>query len=103
MIRVLLSDKLGSSLDPISCTGIEIGTIVFMPGSPLEKERTMAMLKKGVSGEPVKRLQDKLGIEADGIFGSGTDKALRITRRKLGYPSMVLPVLTRLREWACMN
>lgn len=37
----------------------------------------MAILKKGMSGEPVKRLQEKLGVDADGIFGSGTQKALK--------------------------
>ena len=37
----------------------------------------MAMLRKGVSGEPVKRLQAKLGVETDGEFGSNTEKALK--------------------------
>jgi len=37
----------------------------------------MAILKKGLSGEPVKRLQSKLGVEADGTFGPATEKALK--------------------------
>ncbi|MCB1386465.1 MAG: peptidoglycan-binding protein [Nitratireductor sp.] len=37
----------------------------------------MSLLKKGMSGAPVKRLQQRLGVEADGIFGSGTEKALK--------------------------
>lgn len=37
----------------------------------------MAILLKGLRGEPVKRLQEKLGVEADGVFGSGTEKALK--------------------------
>ncbi len=37
----------------------------------------MAMLKKGTSGKPVKILQEKLGVDADGVFGPGTDAALR--------------------------
>lgn len=37
----------------------------------------MSILKRGLSGAPVKRLQEKLGIEADGIFGPGTEKAVR--------------------------
>ena len=37
----------------------------------------MAILKKGLSGEPVRRLQAKLGIEADGEFGPNTEKALK--------------------------
>jgi len=37
----------------------------------------MALLQRGLRGEPVKRLQQALNIEADGAFGAGTDKALR--------------------------
>lgn len=37
----------------------------------------MSMLKKGLSGEPVKRLQAKLGIPADGEFGPKTETALK--------------------------
>jgi peptidoglycan hydrolase-like protein with peptidoglycan-binding domain len=36
----------------------------------------MAILRKGASGEPVKRMQAKLGVETDGEFGSNTEKAL---------------------------
>jgi peptidoglycan hydrolase-like protein with peptidoglycan-binding domain len=44
----------------------------------------MAMLKKGLSGEPVRRLQKKLGVEADGTFGPGTEKALKDWQTKNG-------------------
>lgn len=37
----------------------------------------MAILLRGLKGEPVRRLQEKLGVEADGIFGGGTEKALK--------------------------
>lgn len=37
----------------------------------------MSILKRGLSGAPVKRLQEKLGIGADGDFGPGTEKAVR--------------------------
>lgn len=37
----------------------------------------MAILLRGLKGEPVKRLQEKLGVDADGIFGGGTEKALK--------------------------
>jgi len=37
----------------------------------------MAILKKGLSGEPVRRLQAKLGVEEDGEFGPNTEKALK--------------------------
>ena len=44
----------------------------------------MAILKKGLSGEPVTRLQDKLGVEADGAFGIATEKALMEWQAKNG-------------------
>ncbi len=37
----------------------------------------MSILKRGLKGAPVKRLQEKLGVTADGDFGPGTEKALR--------------------------
>ncbi len=37
----------------------------------------MSILKRGLSGEPVKVLQQKLGVNADGQFGPGTEQALR--------------------------
>src|SRR5690349_5380720 len=42
----------------------------------------MSILKRGVSGEPVKLLQEKLGITADGSFGPGTEKALKDAQAK---------------------
>jgi len=36
----------------------------------------MSILKQGMAGAPVKRLQEKLGIDADGIFGGGTKQAV---------------------------
>ena len=37
----------------------------------------MAILLKGLKGEPVRLLQEKLGVDADGIFGGGTEQALK--------------------------
>lgn len=37
----------------------------------------MSYLRKGTAGEPVKILQAKLGVAADGAFGPGTEKALK--------------------------
>ncbi|MEL6750724.1 MAG: peptidoglycan-binding protein [Pseudomonadota bacterium] len=36
----------------------------------------MSILKRGMKGAPVRRLQAKLGIAADGDFGPGTKKAV---------------------------
>lgn len=44
----------------------------------------MAMLKLGMAGEPVKRLQQKLGVDADGQFGPATDAALKAYQKQHG-------------------
>jgi peptidoglycan hydrolase-like protein with peptidoglycan-binding domain len=36
----------------------------------------MALLRRGLCGEPVRILQQQLGVDADGIFGRGTEAAL---------------------------
>ncbi len=48
------------------------------------QEYSMAILRKGLSGEPVRRLQAKLGVEADGEFGPNTEKMLMDWQRKNG-------------------
>lgn len=47
----------------------------------------MAILKRGLAGEPVKRLQKKLGIEADGQFGLATEQKLKDYQEKHGLPA----------------
>ena len=44
----------------------------------------MSILKRGMKGAPVKRLQEKLGVEADGDFGPGTQRAVRDYQEKNG-------------------
>lgn len=44
----------------------------------------MTILLQGLRGEPVKRLQEKLGIDADGVFGPATEKAVKDYQQKNG-------------------
>jgi peptidoglycan hydrolase-like protein with peptidoglycan-binding domain len=44
----------------------------------------MAILQRGLAGEPVKILQRKLGVPDDGQFGPGTEKALKEYQQKNG-------------------
>jgi peptidoglycan hydrolase-like protein with peptidoglycan-binding domain len=44
----------------------------------------MSMLRKGLCGEPVRILQQRLSVDADGIFGAGTDAALRAYQKDNG-------------------
>lgn len=42
------------------------------------------LLKNGSNGDDVKKLQEKLGLKADGSFGSGTEKAVKEWQSKNG-------------------
>lgn len=42
------------------------------------------LLKRGSSGEDVKKLQTKLGLNADGVFGPGTESAVKTFQSKNG-------------------
>ncbi|QRG04495.1 peptidoglycan-binding protein [Xanthobacter dioxanivorans] len=44
----------------------------------------MALLKRGLAGEPVKILQAKLGVNADGQFGPATEEALKAYQKQHG-------------------
>jgi peptidoglycan hydrolase-like protein with peptidoglycan-binding domain len=44
----------------------------------------MSVLKHGLSGEPVKILQAKLGVTADGKFGPATETALKTYQQQHG-------------------
>lgn len=44
----------------------------------------MAILKRGLAGEPVKILQAKLGVSADGQFGPATEEALKAYQKAHG-------------------
>lgn len=69
----------------------------------------MSILKKGLKGAPVKRLQEKLGVKADGDFGPGTEKALKEFQKASGlavdgiagpdtFTAIGLPELVLLRR-----
>ena len=42
----------------------------------------LVLLKQGTRGNAVKKLQEKLGLGADGQFGPGTEKAVREYQQK---------------------
>ncbi|MEL7026572.1 MAG: peptidoglycan-binding protein [Pseudomonadota bacterium] len=69
----------------------------------------MSILKRGLKGAPVKRLQEKLGITADGDFGPGTEAAVKAFQEKAGlavdgiagpdtFTAIGLPELVLLRK-----
>lgn len=48
-----------------------------VPAPVTHAENIQGVLKKGSTGENVKRLQAELGLDADGVFGSGTEAAVK--------------------------
>ena len=51
----------------------------------------MAILMKGPSGEPVKRLQRKLDVAADGTFGPASEKHWKTKHSPAAYVIARLP------------
>jgi peptidoglycan hydrolase-like protein with peptidoglycan-binding domain len=54
------------------------------PATPVKKE--FKPLKLGAKGDSVKKVQELLGIKADGDFGAGTEKAVKSFQKKFGIP-----------------
>lgn len=44
----------------------------------------LVMLKRGTRGDTVKKMQEALGIDADGKFGPGTEKAVKAYQESKG-------------------
>ena len=53
----------------------------------------MTILGRGMAGEPVKRLQEKLGVAVDGQYGPATEKAVRDfqTKEKIAVDGIAGP------------
>ena len=59
--------------------------LTLPPADPsVPKMHTMPVLRKGDRGSYVTQLQGLLGIEADGIFGPGTQAAVQAVQRQYG-------------------
>ncbi len=60
---------------------------VYLVHNLRERWRNMAVLAQGLRGKAVELLQEKLGIDSDGIFGAGTKKALKAYQSENGLDS----------------
>lgn len=60
----------------------------------------MRTLRKGDRGEDVKTLQKALGVSADGIFGSGTEKAVIAYQKSKG---LVADGVVGAKTWAALG
>jgi len=93
-IELILKDKWELPL-PLTVRHVEISEDIFTPthqppvvASAEEKnQRVLCLARPMMRGQDVKRLQQLLGFkgkQADGIFGKGTDKAVRAFQKKQG-------------------
>jgi peptidoglycan hydrolase-like protein with peptidoglycan-binding domain len=57
---------------------------MLAPSQPNRGNDEMAILLRGHKGKPVQLLQERLGVGADGIFGGGTEKALKAFQQERG-------------------
>jgi peptidoglycan hydrolase-like protein with peptidoglycan-binding domain len=73
--------------------GISFATVTYTDagpnpgGNPEKKEPDPKLLKKGSKGDDVKKVQEKLGLKADGDFGRGTEAAVKDWQTKNGLES----------------
>ena len=60
----------------------------------------IGVLRKGARGDGVKIMQEALGIGADGVFGSGTERALKAWHPSNGLVAdgIVHPTLEKLLD-----
>jgi hypothetical protein len=60
-------------------------SIAAKPSAPAEKKE-FKPFKVGSKGETVKKVQELLGVNADGDFGPGTEKAVKVFQKKSSLP-----------------
>ena len=75
-----LLSKVASSDAPVKPTN------ATTPAVPAAKKE-FKPFKVGAKGSSVKKIQEALGLKADGEFGSGTDKAVKDFQKKSGLPA----------------
>ena len=81
--NIALLSKGGAVSQPSTATA-KAPAIAKTPAAPAKKE--FKPFKLGAKGDSVKKVQELLGIKADGDFGAGTDKAVKSFQKKFGIP-----------------
>jgi hypothetical protein len=64
---------------------IPASSVAAKPSAPAEKKE-FKPFKVGSKGETVKKVQELLGVNADGDFGPGTEKAVKAFQKKSSLP-----------------
>jgi len=68
----------------LSLAAISLCVAVAGAGVAIGESRTVTTVKRGDRGPAVTRIQSKLGISADGVFGPQTERAVRRFQRRRG-------------------
>jgi hypothetical protein len=58
--------------------------VAFMAGAAVADAATVTSVKRGDRGPAVAKIQRKLGVPADGVFGPQTERAVRRFQRRRG-------------------
>jgi GH24 family phage-related lysozyme (muramidase) len=66
---------------------------------PASDPKDRPTIRRGSRGDPVKALQSALGVDPDGVFGGGTEAALRARQRQLG---LVADGIVGPKTWAVL-
>ena len=75
---------------------------VLIPGSEVGVAAGRPTLRRGRNNDPelVKQMQRKLKVEADGVFGAGTEAAVRAFQRQQGF---VADGIVGPKTWAALD
>jgi hypothetical protein len=77
-----LLSKVGSSDAPVKTSAPASST-----PAATEVKKEFKQFKEGAKGSPVKKIQEALGLKADGVFGPGTSKAVKDFQSKSKLPA----------------
>ena len=71
----------------ISCSiSYKYFEIPAVGAAPVAEKKEFKPFKVGSKGESVKKVQELLGLKADGDFGPGTEKAVKAFQKNSGLP-----------------
>lgn len=83
--------------------GVMTGTAPVRPLIPASDSRSRPTLRRGARGDLVRTVQDKIGVLVDGIFGPGTEAAVRRFQRAHIERVEVADGIVGPRTWAAID
>ena len=83
--------------------GVMNGTTPVRPLIPASDSQNRPTLRRGARGDPVRRVQEKVGALVDGIFGPGTEAAVRRFQRTHIEKVDVADGIVGPKTWAAID